>query len=197
MTHRLFPPTSVCPRARAHLAIARTVAAFVAVGALAGCSGEQYQDLRQYMHETDRSLPRKIDPLPQAQSYEPFTYDAFNLPDPFKPRALKLSTETTHANDQLAPDPNRRKEPLEAFPLNQLRMVGILQQQKTMYALVLAENTIQRVTAGNYLGQNDGLIVGISETEIRLKEKVQDAGGDWSERLSTLKLTEASQEKGK
>jgi type IV pilus assembly protein PilP len=164
------------------------------VALLASCGDDQYDDLHKFMSEVDKSVPRKIEPLPQASAYEPFTYDGFNLPDPFKPRSLKLA-EATHSSSELAPDPNRRREPLESFPLNALRMVGTMQQNKATFALIAAENTIQRVTTGNYLGQNDGVIVGITETEVKLKEKIQDAGGDWSERISSVRLADSQEKK--
>lgn len=153
---------------------------------LAGC-GEGYSDLRQFVKDSDKSVVRKIDPLPQVKPFAPFAYDGFDLPDPFKPRKLAI-----RQNDGggLAPDLNRRKEPLEAFPLEQLKMVGTLSQAGVMYALVRAEKTLYRVKKGNYLGQNFGLITEITDTEVKLKEIVQDTAGDWTERQSVLPLLE-------
>ena len=85
---------------------------------------------------------------------------------------------------------NRRKEPLEAYPLEQLKMVGTLIQSGQTYALVKAESTLYRVKKGAYMGQNFGLITDVSETEVKLKEIVQDAAGDWSERQGVLPLLE-------
>jgi len=164
------------------------------IALLAACGSDQYDDLHKFMAEVDKSVPRKIEPLPQATAYEPFAYDGVNLPDPFKPRALKLS-EASRNTSELAPDPNRRREPLESYPLTSLRMVGTMQQKQATFALIGADNTIQRVTTGNYMGQNDGVIVGITETEVKLKEKVQDAGGDWSERISSVKLADSQEKK--
>ena len=90
----------------------------------------------------------------------------------------------------MAPDLNRRKEPLEAFPLEQLKMVGTLTQTGVTYALVKADKTLYRVKKGNYLGQNFGLITEITDTEVKLKEIVQDTAGDWTERQSVLPLLE-------
>ncbi|HET7402374.1 MAG TPA: pilus assembly protein PilP, partial [Usitatibacter sp.] len=89
-------------------------------------------------------------------------------------------------------DLNRRKEPLEAFPLDQLKMVGTLQQGNDTYALVRADKTLYRVKKGNYMGQNFGLITDVTDSEIKLKEIVQDSGGDWAERQSVLPLLEES-----
>jgi type IV pilus assembly protein PilP len=156
--------------------------------ALAGCSSE-LDDLKAFVKESDKGTPRKIDPLPAVKPFEPFTYEGFDLPDPFKPRKLTTPKEGGGGGG-IAPDLNRRKEPLEAFPLEQLKMVGTLSQSADMYALVRADKTLYRVKKGNYMGQNFGLITDITEGEIKLKEIVQDSAGDWAERQSVLPLLE-------
>jgi len=154
---------------------------------LAACGGEQYSDLRQFVKDSEKLPHGRIPPLPDVKPYEPFTYDAYNLIDPFKPR--KIEPPKTQAGGGVQPDLARRKEPLEAYPLENLRMVGTLQQNKQTYALVKSpDNNLFRVKSGNYLGQNFGLITTISESTIKLKEIVQDSGGDWTERVSTLTL---------
>ena len=159
----------------------------VALVVLGGCSSEM-SELKQFVKESDKGLPRKIEPLPAVKPFEPFTYEGFDLPDPFKPR--KLAAPREGAGGGLAPDLNRRKEPLEAFPLEQLKMVGTLSQGKDTYALVRADKTLYRVKKGNYMGQNFGLITDVTESEIKLKEIVQDSAGDWAERQSALPLLE-------
>ena len=159
----------------------------IAFAMLAGCSSEG-DELRAFVRDSDKSLPRRIDPLPAVKPFEPFTYEGFDLPDPFKPR--KLAAPKEGAGSGLAPDLNRRKEPLEAFPLEQLKMVGTLQQGNDTYALVRADKTLYRVKKGNYMGQNFGLITDVSDSEIKLKEIVQDSAGDWAERQSVLPLLE-------
>jgi len=153
---------------------------------LAACGGEQHSDLRQFVKESD-NLPRKPLPaLPDVKPYEPFAYDAYDLVDPFKPRKIE---PPKRAGGGLEPDFARRKEPLEAYPLENLRMVGTLQQKNTNYALVKSpDNNLFRVKSGNYIGQDFGLITAISESTITLKEIVQDSTGDWSERESTIML---------
>jgi type IV pilus assembly protein PilP len=156
-----------------------------AVVALAGCGGESHQDLRAWMAAQGAGVKGKLDPLPQMKPYEPFAYNAFDLPDPFKPRKI----EPTKGASKLAPDMARRKEPLESYPLESLNMVGTLEKGKTMYALVRTpEKDLYQVRQGNYLGQNYGVVVAVSDAEIRLKELVQDGAGDWTERSSTLQL---------
>ena len=156
--------------------------------ALAGCSSEG-DELRTFVRDSDKGLPRRIDPLPAVKPFEPFTYEGFDLPDPFKPRKLSAPKEGSGAGG-VAPDLNRRKEPLEAFPLEQLKMVGTLSQGKDTYALVRADKTLYRVKKGNYMGQNFGLITDVTDNEIKLKEIVQDSAGDWAERQSVLPLLE-------
>ena len=127
-----------------------------------------------------------------VKPYEPFAYTAFDLPDPFRPGARSSGGEGTgRTGGGLAPDLNRPKEPLEAFPLESLRMVGTLERAKQTYALVRADAGLYQVRAGNYMGQNFGVITRITDAEITLRELFQDAGGDWAERESTLLLQEA------
>jgi type IV pilus assembly protein PilP len=161
---------------------------------LAACSGEQHSDLRQFVKESD-NLPRgRIPPLPEVKPYEPFVYNAFDLTDPFKPRKIEPPKST--AAGGLQPDFNRRREPLEAYPLENLKMVGTLQQKKEVFALVKApDNNLFRVKTGNYLGQNFGRIVGITESGIKLKEIVQDSGGNWEEKEQTLLLQDEQEAK--
>jgi len=154
---------------------------------LGGCSSE-LEELKSFVRDSEKGLPRRIDPLPAVKPFEPFAYEGFDLPDPFKPR--KLTPPKEGAAGGIAPDLNRRKEPLEAFPLEQLKMVGTLSQGKDTYAIVRADKTLYRVKKGNYMGQNFGLISDVTESEIKLKEIVQDSAGDWAERQSVLPLLE-------
>ena len=157
-------------------------------GVVSGCSSE-LDELKTFVRESEKGLPRRIEPLPAVKPFEPFTYEGFDLPDPFQPRKLAPPKEGG-AGGGVAPDLNRRKEPLEAFPLEQLKMVGTLSQAGETYALVRADKTLYRVKKGNYMGQNFGLITQVTETEIKLKEIVQDSAGDWAERQSVLPLLE-------
>lgn len=156
---------------------------------LASCGGEQYSDLKEFVKKSDDLQRNRIPPLPDVKPYEPFSYDAYDLVDPFKVR--KIEPKTAGAGGGLQPDLNRRKEPLEAYPLENLRMVGTLNQNKATFALVKSpDNNLFRVKTGNYMGQNFGLVTEISESTIKLKEIVQDSGGDWAERVSTLNLVD-------
>jgi type IV pilus assembly protein PilP len=164
----------------------RRAAMMLAMGAaLGGCGGESHQDLRAWMADQGKGARGKLDPVPQIKPYEPFAYNAFELPDPFKPRKI----EASKGNSKLAPDLARRREPLESFPIESLTMVGTLEQNKAIYALIRTpERDIYQVRSGNYLGQDFGVIVGISEADVKLRELVQDGAGDWTERTSSLQL---------
>lgn len=158
--------------------------------ALASCSGEQHSDLRQFVKDSD-SMPRgRIPPLPEVRPYVPFEYAAFDLTDPFVPRKIE-TPKASSVPGALQPPANHRKGPLEAFPLENLKMVGTLQQQKSVYALIKTpDNNLYRVKAGDYMGQNFGRIIDINESALKLKELVQDSGNEWKEEERTLLLQE-------
>ena len=158
---------------------------------LAACGGEEHSDLKQELNNLAKDLRGKIDPLPVVKPYEPVPYAASDMPDPFGPAKIELVTKTASSGGGLKPDLNRPKEPLESFPLESLKMVGVLQQSKQTFALVKADTSLYRVKVGNYLGQNFGLVTSIGENQVQLRELVQDATGDWTERQTTMQLQEA------
>ena len=160
----------------------------IASVALAACSGGGHEDLRQWMQQATKDLKGKIPPLPEVKPYEPVSYDAANMLDPFKPGKIEPDQKRGGGGGGMQPDFNRQKEPLESFPLESLNYVGIIVKAKVPYALVKADSALHQLKVGNYMGQNFGVITKISETEINLRELVQDAGGDWVERVSSLQL---------
>jgi type IV pilus assembly protein PilP len=163
---------------------------------LVGCGAQSHKDLQDWMKEQGKGARGRLDPLPQIKPYEAFAYNDFDLPDPFKPR--KIEPVKGESTSKLAPDLNRRREPLEAYPIESLSMVGTLEKGKALYALVKTpERDIYQVRQGNHMGQNFGVIVGITDTEIKLKELMQDGSGDWSERSSTLNLLQSDQKEQK
>jgi type IV pilus assembly protein PilP len=163
--------------------------------AMVGCGSDQFQDLKQFVNDADSVAGNRsqIDPLPKVDPYQPFIYNQAELEDPFRPRKIE---PTKSAKGQLQPDLNRRREPLEAFPLDNLKMVGTLQQGPLLFALVRTpDNNLFRVRQNNYIGQNFGLIQEINETGMKLKELVQDGAGEWTERVTSLFLQDESEAK--
>ena len=105
---------------------------------------------------------------------------------------IAIAKENPNNNNKLKPNLDRRKEPLEAFPLDAVKMVGTLQRAGLSYALLQIDKTVYQAKVGNYVGQNFGMITNITESEIEIKEVVQDATGDWVERPAKLELQEAT-----
>ena len=142
-----------------------------------------------------KDLRGRVDPLPQVKSYEPVPYKGESMVDPFVPTRIVVAQASSGGSGGggggVQPDLNRPKEPLEAYPLDSMAMVGTLSQNKDMYALVRAGTNLFRVKKGNYMGQNFGVITAIDEGQINLKEVVQDSGGDWVERTTTLQMQSA------
>ena len=159
---------------------------------LAGCSRSN-DDLRAWMDQVRREMRPLTPAVSEPKTFTPFIYSNQGEIDPFDPvkvtNALrKLSNKSSRG---LAPDLNRRKEPLEGFPLDAITMVGTLENPNLRYALLRAEGIVYQVKQGNYVGQNFGIVTRITEGEVTIKEVVQDAGGEWVERTSTLQLQES------
>lgn len=154
---------------------------------LMACSNTEHEDLRQWMSETSKGIKGKIPDLPQVKPYEAVPYDAGNLLDPFKPGKIGPD-QKKGGGGGLQPDLDRPREPLEAYPLESLKYVGVMTRKGTSFAIVLVDSALYQVRAGNYMGQNFGVITQISESELKLKELVQDPAGDWTERESVLML---------
>ena len=157
---------------------------------LAGCGSREFEDLNRFVEESKRGLRGRVEPLPEIKQFEPFAYDAFELPDPFRPRQLDVAGQVPGGGP--APDVDRRKEALESFPLEGLKMVGTLERNKVRFALIRTpDSNLFKAKIGNYMGQNFGIITAISETAVTLKEVIQDsASGGWNERPASLQLLE-------
>jgi len=153
---------------------------------LSGCSGQKEDDLDRWMKERKTQIKGKVEPLPEVKKYEPFNYNADgSLNDPFKGRSVV--GKSGGGTDGLQPDLKRPKEPLESFPLESLKFVGYLEQGKTAIALIAApDKTVYRVKAGNYMGQNYGLVTSLNKDEVTVKEMVQDGTGAYTERRVTI-----------
>jgi|AMFO01.1.fsa_nt_gi Tfp pilus assembly protein PilP len=167
--------------------------ATLAVLLLAGCVDRGMQDLEEYVAEVKARPPTPIDPIPQITQAETFLYIGENRRDPFMPTEEISDVLAEQTEEGPRPDPNRRKEELEFFPLDSLRMVGTLDREGQMWGLVQTpDGTIHRVKAGNYLGQNDGRIISIEEERINIVELVPNGRGGYLERQASLALGERS-----
>jgi type IV pilus assembly protein PilP len=164
---------------------------------LAACGSSEHEELQQWMSEQRSQTRPRVQPLPEPTKFSPQAYTQEGAIEPFSNQkllqALKRDANQATANAGLiAPELNRRKEPLEAMPLDAVAMVGSLIKQGQPVALVRVDNLLYQVRVGNYLGQNYGRIMKISETELALREIVQDAAGEWTERTSNIQLQEGS-----
>lgn len=163
---------------------------------LAGCS-QDMSDLRQFVERTKERPGGRIDPIPEFEPYQSFTYEAALLRDPFVPQegfalpARAQGGEGQEAGNGLSPDLDRRKEPLESYPLDGLKMVGTLTRDEQRWGLVRApDGTVHQVLPDNYLGQNHGRITAVKPSEITVTEIVPDGQGGWMERQAALALGE-------
>ena len=159
--------------------------------ALTACGGEQ-EELAQWMEQQRREVKPSVEPLSPPKKFTPQPYLALNGVEPFSNQKLTvaLKQEAKQPNSLLAAEINRRKEPLEAYPLDSMSMVGSVVRGGRPYALLRVDNLLYQVKQGDYLGQNYGKITKISETDVSLREIVQDAAGEWIERVSALQLQE-------
>jgi type IV pilus assembly protein PilP len=165
------------------------VAVVVALAmAVSACSGGK-ADLEAYAAEVKARPGPPLDPLPVMQQFETFEYRAFELRDPFSLQSDEQVAQGSGSGPR--PDPNRRRELLESFPLDGLSMVGTLGDGSEMIALVMdPASVIHRVSAGNYMGQNEGRVLAISEGQIDLVELVSDGAGEWIPRQASVALDE-------
>ena len=155
---------------------------------LSACGGDQHGDLKAWMKQATVGLKGRVPPLPEIKAFPIVSYDAADNLDPFK--AVGIDPEKKQAGGGVKPDFDRRREPLESFPLDSLKMVGLLQRDKMRHAIIRAGNVLFQVKIGNYMGQNFGIVTDIKDNEVQIKELVQEPTGDWVERNSTLQLQE-------
>ncbi|ODU44573.1 pilus assembly protein PilP [uncultured Aquimonas sp.] len=165
--------------------IPRFVALFAATFLLAGCDPGM-RDLENYVADVKQRPAPPLEPLPVMKQFETFVYAAQDLRDPF---SMPQRRDEQSRSDGPRPDPNRRKEILEAFPLDGLDMVGLIGAGENQVALVMdPQRVVHRVRVGQYLGQSDGRIVAIREDGLELVELIPDGSGGWLERPARLAL---------
>jgi type IV pilus assembly protein PilP len=165
---------------------------------LAGCSDSDVREVRDWMAQVQKDTRPTIKPLPEPKDFIPYAYNGKESVDPFNPNKLlaELARSADSSNNPNRPDTRRPKELLENFPLDTMKMVGSMQKGGVTYALVQIDRSVYQVKSGMRVGQNFGLVTRVNENGIDIREVVQDAGGDWTERTSRLELQE-SKETGK
>jgi type IV pilus assembly protein PilP len=170
----------------------RVALAIALLSALAGCGDGGVQEVKQWMDEVKKQTKVAIPKLSPPKKFIPFAYTAKSSVDPFSPvkLAVALAKLQTNSTSSLKPDLDRRRDPLESYPLDTLKMVGTLEKPGLSYALLQVDKAVFQVKVGNYIGQNFGMITSITESAVELKEIVQDASGDWVERKAKLELQE-------
>lgn len=164
---------------------------------LAGCSDSDVKEVQDWMAEVKKQTKVAVVPLAEPKTFIPFAYAAREETDPYSPNKLlaELARAAEKSNNPYRPDVERRKELLEGYPLDTFVMVGVLQKAGINYGLLQIDRAVHQVRVGQRLGQNYGLVTAVSESEINIKEVVQDAGGEWVERLSKLELQESKEAK--
>ncbi len=172
-------------------AVGRLALGLITALTLAACTAD-HDELRQWMEQQRREIKPNVTPLQAPKKFDPEPYSQSQAVEPFSGQKLSvaLKQEARAPNSLLARQLNRRKEPLEAYPLDSMNMVGSVTKQGLPYALLRVDALLYQVKVGDHIGQNYGQITGISETEVTLKETVQDAAGEWIERPATLQLQE-------
>jgi len=169
----------------------RTLLSFMILAGVAGCASDDMSDLRGFVEEVKQRPAGRIEPLPEIKEVETHTYLSSELRNPFAPEEVPEEQASIAQGTGLMPDFNRRKEELEAFPLDSLRMVGTVDQDDATWGLIRTnDGTIHRVKLGNYIGMNYGKIDRVSEEKIELTEIIQDGQGGYIERQATVALGE-------
>jgi type IV pilus assembly protein PilP len=166
----------------------------VATLSLTACEHD-FSDLQQYIANIKARSQQAVKPLPEFKSVEPFVIKKEEAQrDPFKPvEKIKISDvaeDEEEPDNGIHPDSNRKKEPLESYPLTAMKMVGTINMQSVLWALIRSDNTIYRVKVGEHLGKNDGRITNISKNKIELIEIVPSKPGRFIEQPATLTLAE-------
>lgn len=160
---------------------------------LSGCDGsDNFSDIDAFLKEVNEKPKGTIEPIPRFQAYQAFTYQASDLRSPFQPPIRVEQASRPKGSKDIHPDPNRVKQFLEGFNIEDFEMVGTLANASGRFALMKGGGGVHRVKVGDYIGQNDGKIVAISDTEVDVVELVPDGEGGWLERPRAILLKEPS-----
>ena len=161
---------------------------------LAGCSQTGINEIQQWMSAEEKKMKGKVEAVSEPKPFKAFKYEAEKEVDPFNASKVTALVDAAKKNPRGASgiriDETRPRQVLEAFPLENLKMVGVLQQKGGSFGLINADKNLYRVKVGEYMGQNHGLITKINESEITVREVVSDATGELIERISTMQLQE-------
>jgi len=165
-----------------------------AVAVLSGCMGSEEEKLQRWMADQRAQVKPTVPPITEPKKFTPQAYTEGGSIEPFNmqklTQALRRDSNQPSTSGLIAPELTRRKEALEAFPLDAMTMVGSLNRNGQPVALISVDKLLYQVRVGNYLGLNYGRITRIGETDVTLREIVQDAAGEWIERVATLQLQE-------
>lgn len=160
---------------------------------LTACGDSDVQQVRDWMKQVESQTVPTVKPLAEPKTFVPFAYAAADALDPFNAGKLLAELAKNRPGGAQAPDQNRRKEFLESFPLDAMQMVGTMEKNKVVLGLLQIDRTVYQVKKGQYVGQNYGLITAVGDDAITVREIVQDAAGDWVERISKLELQESKE----
>jgi type IV pilus assembly protein PilP len=159
---------------------------------LASCGDSDVREVRDWMAQVEKDTKPSVKPLAAPKDFIPYAYDQKEAVEPFNPAKLlgELAKAAENSNNPNRPDMNRQKELLESFPLDTMKMVGAIQKGGVIYGLVQIDRNVYQVKSGMRVGQNYGLVTRVADNAIDIREVVQDAGGDWVDRMSRLELQE-------
>ncbi|WP_296002518.1 pilus assembly protein PilP [Rugamonas sp.] len=161
---------------------------------LAACGDSDTQEVKRWMEQVDHEARVAVPPLVAPKNFIPYAYASNDAIDPFSPNKLLAElAKLDHQRGGVKPDTERRKEVLESYPLDTIKMVGTMQKGSATYALLQVDKAVYQVQLGQHIGQNFGLVTGVSDAVVTIKEIVQDATGDWVERISKLELQESKE----
>jgi type IV pilus assembly protein PilP len=166
------------------------IGSLLAATLLAGCGDSDVREVRDWMEQVKRDTRPAVKPLPEPKDFLPYAYGAKDAVDPFDPNKLlgELARAAATSNNPNQPDLQRQRELLETFPLDTMQMVGMMEKGGTRFALLQVERSLYQVKAGQRIGQNFGVVTHVSEDAVDIREVVQDAAGEWTQRVTKLEL---------
>ena len=169
----------------------------VVLGMLGGCGNSRMNEVRAWMAAEKNKARPTIKPLPEPKPYTAVEYVAAGGVEPFNVARLVQAINAANANSPTSAlyrsvAEGRRKQPLESYPLDSMQYVGMLQKDGRSVALIKVDNLLYQVRIGDFMGQNFGRVLVISESQVALREVAQDTVGEWVERNTTLNLQEGS-----